>query len=80
MFAKYNGQLVDNKIQFTQEQVGPPARFVDMDIVQDTPGGVSDILMYDKREHMESFSTYRTFPHVEIRLSTARRALYAVFT
>ena len=42
--------------------------FLDMEIVQSKPG-VSQISMYDKRDHMATLAEYRRYPHVETRLS-----------
>ena len=51
-----------------KEQSGETVHFLDMEIVQSKPG-VSQIRMYDKRDHMETLAEYRRYPHVETRLS-----------
>ena len=46
-----------------------------MEILQSAPG-VSQIRMYDKRDHMlETLKQYRRYPHIETRLS--KKCLYA---
>ena len=41
-----------------------------MDILYSTPG-VSQIKMYDKRDHMGTLEDYRKYPHIETRLSNS---------
>ena len=59
---------IENPICIVKEQSGETVHFLDMEIVQSKPG-VSQIRMYDKRDHMETLAEYRRYPHVETRLS-----------
>ena len=59
---------MENPISIVKERSGETVHFLDMEIVQSKPG-VSQIRMYDKRDHMATFAEYRRYPHVEARLS-----------
>ena len=63
-----DGEEIENPISIIKEQSGETVHFLDMEIVQSKPG-VSQIRMYDKRDHMETLAEYRRYPHVETRLS-----------
>ena len=63
-----DGEEKENPISIIKEQSGETVHFLDMEIVQSKPG-VSQIRMYDKRDHMETLAEYRRYPHVETRLS-----------
>ena len=65
-----NGEEIDNPISIIKEQTGDTVHFLDMEILQSIPG-VSQIKMYDKRDHMETLENYRRYPHVETRLLTS---------
>ena len=62
-----DGQEIENPISIVKEQSGETVHFIDMEIVQSKPG-VSQIRMYDKRDHMATSAEYRRYPHVETRL------------
>ena len=68
------GEQVANPVFITKEQRGQTVHFLDMEILQSTPG-VSQIRMYDKRDHMETLKQYRRYRHIETRLS--KKCLYA---
>ena len=63
-----DGEEIENPISIVKEQSGETVHFLDMEIVQNKPG-VSQIGMYDKRDHMATLAEYRRYPHVETRLS-----------
>ena len=64
-----DGEEIENLISIVKEQSGETVHFLDMDIVQSEPG-VSQIRMYDKRDHMATLAEYRRYPHhVQTRLS-----------
>ena len=63
-----DGEKIENPISIVKEQSGETVHFLDMEIVQSEPG-VSQIRMYDKRDHMATLAEYRRYPHVETRLS-----------
>ena len=63
-----DGEEIENPISIVKEQSGETLHFLDMEIVQSKPG-VSQIRMYDKRDHMATLAEYRRYPHVETRLS-----------
>ena len=68
MCIRDSGEEIENPISIIKEQSGETVHFLDMEIVQSKPG-VSQIRMYDKRDHMETLAEYRRYPHVETRLS-----------
>ena len=68
------GEQVANPVSITKEQRGQTVHFLDMEILQSTPG-VSQIRMYDKRDHMATLKQYRRYPHIETRLS--KKCLFA---
>ena len=47
----FDGEAIENPVSIVKEPAGSTIHFLDMDILQSTPG-VSQIKMYDKREHM----------------------------
>ena len=61
------GEQFANPVSTTKEQRGPTVHFLDMDTLQSTPG-VSQIRVYDKRDHMATLKQYRRYPHIETRL------------
>ena len=64
-----DGEEKENPISIIKEQSGETVHFLDMEIVQSKPG-VSQIRMYDKRDHMATLAQlYRRHLHVETRLS-----------
>ena len=63
-----DGEEIENPISIVKEQSGETVHFLDMEIVRSKPG-VSQIRMYDKRDHMAKLAEYRRYPHVETRLS-----------
>ena len=63
-----DGEEIENPISIVKEQSGKTVNFLDMQIVQSKPG-VSQIRMYDKRDHMSTLAEYRRNLHVETRLS-----------
>lgn len=69
-----NGNQIASPISIIREQTGHAVHFLDMQFEQNVPG-VTEVQMYDKRDHMESLKNYRRFPHWETKL--ARRALFA---
>ena len=68
------GEQVTNPVSITKEQRGQTVHLLDIDIIQSTPG-VSQIRMYDKRDHMETLKQYRRYRHIETRSS--KKCLYA---
>ena len=63
-----DGEEIEHPISIVKVQSGEAVHFLDMEIVQIKPG-VSQIRMYDKRDHMATLAEYRRYPHVETRLS-----------
>ena len=63
-----DGEEIENPISIVKEQSGETVHFLDMEMVQSKPG-VSQIRMYDKRNHMATSAEYCRYPHVETRLS-----------
>ena len=63
-----DGEEIENPISTVKEQSGETVHFLGMEIVQNKPG-VSQIRMYDERDHMSTLAEYRRYPHVETRLS-----------
>ena len=63
-----DGEEIENPISIVKEQSGETVRFLDMEIAQSKPD-VSQIRMYDKRDHMATLAEYRRYPHVETRFS-----------
>ena len=63
-----DGEEMENPISIVKEQSGEAVHFLDMEIVQSKPG-VSQIRMYDKRNHTATLAEYRRYPHVETGLS-----------
>ena len=63
-----DGEKIENPISIVKEQSGETVHFLDMEIVQSKPG-VSQIIMYDKLDHMSTSAESRRYPHVETRLS-----------
>ena len=61
-------QVANPVVSITKEQRGQTVHFLDMEILQSTPG-VSQIRMYDKRDDMETLEQNRRYPHIETRLS-----------
>ena len=51
-----DGEEIENPISIVKEQSGETVYFLDMEIVQSIPG-VSQIRMYDKRNHMATVDT-----------------------
>ena len=70
------GEQVANPVSITKEQRGQTVHFLDMEILQSTPG-VSQIQMYDKQDHIETLKQYRRYLHIETRLS--KKCLNATF-
>ena len=48
-----DGEEIENPMSIVKEQSGKTVNFLDMQIVQSKPG-VSQIRMYDKRDHMST--------------------------
>ena len=61
------GEQVANPVSITKEQRGQTVHFLDMEVLQSTPG-VSQIRMYDERDHIATLKQYRRYPHIETRL------------
>ena len=62
-----DGEEIENLISIVK-QSGERVHFLDMEIVQSKPG-VSQIRMYDKRDHMATYAECSRYPHVETRIS-----------
>ena len=60
---------IENPVSIVKEPAGSTVHFLDMEILQSTPG-VSQIKMYDKRDQMGTVEDYRKYPPRETRLST----------
>ena len=59
-----DGEEIENLISIVEEQSGETVHFLDMEIVQCKPG-LSQIRIYDKRDHMATLADYRRYHHVE---------------
>ena len=68
LFIKDDGEEIENRTSIVKEQSGETVHFLDMEIVQSKPG-VSQIRMYDKRDHMATYAECSRYPHVETRIS-----------
>ena len=62
------GEQVAHPVSITEEQRVQTVHFLNVEILQSTPG-VSQIRVYDKRDHIETLKQYRGYPHIENRLS-----------
>ena len=71
----FNGNVRPSPISIVQDQQGPSVHFLDMQIMQLSPG-ICDVKMYDKRDSMPALASYRKFPHIETTVSTSCK--YAV--
>ena len=59
-----DGEEIENPVvDIVKEQAGSSVHFLDMEILQSTPG-VSQIKIYDKRDHMGTLEDYRRYPHI----------------
>ena len=58
------GGQVANSVSITIGQRVQTVHIVDIGVLQSTPG-VSQILIYDKRDHIETLKQYRKHPHIE---------------
>ena len=67
-----DGEETENPVSIAKEQSGETVHFLDVEIVQSKPG-VSQIRMYDKRDHVATLAEYRRYPHVE---PDCHRAVY----
>ena len=56
-----DGEEIENPVSI-KEQAGSTVHFLDMKILQSTPG-ISQIKMYDERDHMGTLEDYRKYPH-----------------
>ena len=63
-----DGEEMQNPTSIVLKEPGETVHFLDMEIVQSKPG-VSQIRMYDQRDHKATLAEYRRYPHVETRLS-----------
>ena len=73
----FDGNVRPSPISIVQDQQGPSVHFLDMQIMQMSPGSC-DVKMYDKRDRdsMPALASYRKFPHIETTVSTSCK--YAV--
>ena len=61
---------VENPVSIIKEQARSIVHFLDLEILQSTPG-VSQIKIYDKRDHMGTLEDIRKYPHIETKLSNS---------
>ena len=73
----FDGNVRPSPISIVQDQQGPNVHFLDMQIIQLSPG-ICDVKMYDKRDSMLALASYRKFPHIETTTTVSTSCKYAV--
>ena len=71
-----HGTVIDNPMRLNQEQLGLDGHFLDL-ALSIKPNGTFTSEVYQKRDSMPVFKSYRRFPHISSYISEA--AKYGVF-
>ena len=58
-----DGGEIENPVSIVKEQAGSSLHFLEMEILQSTPGA-SQINVYDKQDDMGTLEDYRKCPHI----------------